>query len=88
MVEFNRCKGEPVLWHFIQLRSWVTDDLNAGLLQHPSMCGILNFDRRNDLREMHNLIDDIRFTGVRRKIHMTALMDYMDKIRDPFRGYQ
>ena len=36
---------------------------------------------------MHNLIDDIRFADVRSKMH-DALLDYMDKIRDPFRSYQ
>ena len=29
----------------------------------------------------------IRFADVRRKMH-DALLDYMDKIRDPFRSYQ
>ncbi len=33
------------------------------------------------------LIDDIRFADVRSKMH-DALLDYMDKIRDPFRSYQ
>ena len=45
------------------------------------------YDRRNDPNEMHNLIDDIRFADVRSKMH-DALLDYMDKIRDPFRSYQ
>lgn len=36
---------------------------------------------------MHNLIDDIRFADDRSKMH-DALLDYMDKIRDPFRSYQ
>ncbi|XPE67165.1 hypothetical protein ACNKHR_13080 [Shigella flexneri] len=45
------------------------------------------YDRRHDPNEMHNLIDDIRFADVRSKMH-DALLDYMDKIRDPFRSYQ
>ncbi len=44
-------------------------------------------NRRNDPNEMHNLIDDLHFADVRSKMH-DALLDYMDKIRDPFRSYQ
>src|SRR5690606_37590925 len=45
------------------------------------------YDRRNDPNEMHNLIDSPRYAEQRNQLH-DALLDYMDKIRDPFRTYQ
>lgn len=85
MVEFNRYEIEhDSFGGFIPVRCWVTDDfkLVLNLFTSDEL-----YDRRNDLNEMHNLIDDIRFADVRRKMH-DALLDYMDKIRDPFRSYQ
>ncbi len=67
------------------MRCWVTDDFKLVLNLFTS--DELYEDRRNDPNEMHNLIDDIRFADVRSKMH-DALLDYMDKIRDPFRSYQ
>ena len=78
MVEFNRYEIEhDSFGGFIPVRCWVTDDFKL----------VLNLFTRNDPNEMHNLIDDIRFADVRSKMH-DALLDYMDKIRDPFRSYQ
>ncbi len=85
MVEFNRYEIEhDSFGGFIPVRCWVTDDfkLVLNLFTSDEL-----YDRRNDSNEMHNLIDDIRFADVRRKMH-DALLDYMDKIRDPFRSYQ
>ncbi|MDC4427265.1 DUF4976 domain-containing protein, partial [Acinetobacter baumannii] len=85
MVEFNRYEIEhDSFGGFIPVRCWVTDDFKLVLNLFTSY---ELYDRRNDLNEMHNLIDDIRFADVRRKMH-DALLDYMDKIRDPFRSYQ
>ena len=85
MVEFNRYEIEhDSFGGFIPVRCWVTDDfkLVLNLFTSDEL-----YDRRNDPNEMHNLIDDIRFADVRSKMH-DALLDYMDKIRDPFRSYQ
>lgn len=84
MVEFNRYEIEhDSFGGFIPVRCWVTDDfkLVLNLFTSDEL-----YDRRNDPNEMHNLIDDIRFADVRSKMH-DALLDYMDKIRDPFRSY-
>ena len=85
MVEFNRYEIEhDSFGGFIPVRCWVTDDfkLVLNLFTSDEL-----YDRRNDPNEMHNLIDDIHFADVRSKMH-DALLDYMDKIRDPFRSYQ
>lgn len=85
MVEFNRYEIEhDSFGGFIPVRCWVTDDfkLVLNLFTSDEL-----YDRRNDPNEMHNLIDDAHFADVRSKMH-DALLDYMDKIRDPFRSYQ
>lgn len=85
LVEFNRYEIEhDSFGGFIPVRCWVTDDfkLVLNLFTSDEL-----YDRRNDPNEMHNLIDDIHFADVRSKMH-DALLDYMDKIRDPFRSYQ
>lgn len=84
-MEFNRYEIEhDSFGGFIPVRCWVTDDfkLVLNLFTSDEL-----YDRRNDQNEMHNLIDDIHFADVRSKMH-DALLDYMDKIRDPFRSYQ
>ncbi len=84
-MEFNRYEIEhDSFGGFIPVRCWVTDDfkLVLNLFTSDEL-----YDRRNDPNEMHNLIDDIHFADVRSKMH-DALLDYMDKIRDPFRSYQ
>ncbi len=84
LVEFNRYEIEhDSFGGFIPVRCWVTDDfkLVLNLFTSDEL-----YDRRNDPNEMHNPIDDIHFADVRSKMH-DALLDYMDKIRDPFRSY-
>ena len=45
------------------------------------------YDTKVDPDELHNLIEDERYTEERNRLH-DALIDNMDKTRDPFRGYQ
>lgn len=84
MVEFNRYEIEyDSFGGFISVRCWVTDDFK---LVFNFFISDEFYDRRNDLNEMYNLIDDIRFVDVRSKMY-DVLLDYMDKIRDSFRSY-
>lgn len=85
MVEFNRYEIEhDSFGGFIPVRCWVTDDwkLVLNLFTSDEL-----YDRRNDPDELHNLIDSPQLADVRCQMH-DALLDYMDKIRDPFRTYQ
>ena len=45
------------------------------------------YDRHNDPDELHNLIESADYAQIRNDLH-DSLLDYMDKIRDPFRSYQ
>ena len=45
------------------------------------------YDLENDPSEMNNLIDDPRYVDERNSIH-DAILDEMDRIRDPFRSYR
>ncbi len=85
MVEFNRYEIEhDSFGGFIPVRCWVTDDwkLVLNLFTSDEL-----YDRRNDPDELHNQIDSPQLADVRCQMH-DALLDYMDKIRDPFRTYQ
>jgi uncharacterized sulfatase len=85
MVEFNRYEIEhDSFGGFIPVRGWVTDRYKfvLNLFTTDEL-----YDRHNDINEMHNLIDHPDFSGIRDGLH-DQLMDYMDKIRDPFRSYQ
>lgn len=85
MVEFNRYEIEhDSFGGFIPVRCWVTDALKLvlNLFTTDEL-----YDRHNDPNEMRNLIDDPRYIAPRDRMH-DALLDYMDKIRDPFRTYQ
>lgn len=85
MVEFNRYEIEhDSFGGFIPVRGWVTNrfKLVLNLFTSDEL-----YDRQNDPNEMHNLIDDPHHADERNRLH-DQLMDYMDKIRDPFRSYQ
>ena len=85
MVEFNRYEIEhDSFGGFIPVRCWVTDEykLVLNLFTSDEL-----YDRKNDQDELHNLIDVHEFADVRYRMH-DAPLDYMDKIRDPFRTYQ
>lgn len=85
MVEFNRYEIEhDSFGGFIPVRCWVTDHykLVLNLFTSDEL-----YDRHTDPHEMHNLINDPQHAQVRDVLH-DALLDYMDKIRDPFRTYQ
>lgn len=66
------------------MRCWVTDEykLVLNLFTSDEL-----YDRKNDPDELYNLIDRPDFADVRCQMH-DALLNYMDKIRDPFRTYQ
>ena len=85
MVEFNRYEIEhDSFGGFIPVRAWVTEGykLVLNLFTSDEL-----YDRHNDPNEMHNLINDERYAQIRDGLH-DALLDYMDRIRDPFRSYQ
>ncbi len=85
MVEFNRYEIEhDSFGGFIPVRCWVTDrfKLVLNLFSSDEL-----YDRHGDPQEMHNLIDDPRYAEQRNQLH-DALLDYMDRIRDPFRTWQ
>lgn len=85
MVEFNRYEIEhDSFGGFIPVRGWVTDGYKfvLNLFTSDEL-----YDRHNDKNEMHNLIDNPDYADIRNTLH-DQLMDYMDKIRDPFRSYQ
>lgn len=85
MVEFNRYEIEhDSFGGFIPVRCWVTDrwKLVLNLFTSDEL-----YDRINDPDELENLIDASELADVRRRMH-DALLEYMDKIRDPFRTYQ
>lgn len=85
MVEFNRYEIEhDSFGGFIPMRSWVTDKykLVVNLFDEDEL-----YDRHNDPQEMVNLIDNPDYSNVRDGLH-DSLLAYMDRIRDPFRGYQ
>lgn len=85
MVEFHRYEIEhDSFGGFIPVRCWVTDrwKLVLNLLTSDEL-----YDRHNDKDEMHNLINQTEYATVRNHLH-DQLLDYMDKIRDPFRSYQ
>lgn len=85
MVEFNRYEIEhDSFGGFIPVRGWVTHrfKLVLNLFTSDEL-----YDRQQDPDEMHNLIDDPAYAQQRDILH-DQLLDYMDKIRDPFRTYQ
>ena len=85
MVEFNRYEIEhDSFGGFIPVRCWVTDEykLVLNLFTSDEL-----YDRKNDPDELYNLINRPDFADVRCQMH-DALLNYMDKIRDPFRTYQ
>mgnify|MGYP001135506930 CR=1 FL=1 len=85
MVEFNRYEIEhDSFGGFIPVRGWVTPrfKLVLNLFTSDEL-----YDRQHDPDEMHNLIDDPNYAAERDALH-DELLDYMDKIRDPFRSYQ
>ncbi|QCT19118.1 DUF4976 domain-containing protein [Jejubacter calystegiae] len=85
MVEFNRYEIEhDSFGGFIPVRCWVTNrfKLVLNLFSSDEL-----YDRHADPQEMHNLIDDSRYAEQRNQLH-DALLDYMDRIRDPFRTWQ
>ncbi len=45
------------------------------------------YDTQEDPDELHNLINDERYTEVKEKLH-DLILENMNKTRDPFRGYQ
>ncbi len=85
MVEFNRYEIEhDSFGGFIPVRCWVTDryKLVLNLFTSDEL-----YDRHQDPDELYNLIDDPALMAARNGLH-DELLDYMDKIRDPFRTYQ
>ena len=85
MVEFNRYEIEhDSFGGFIPVRCWVEDrwKLVLNLFTSDEL-----YDRHSDPDELHNLIENADYAKVRDELH-DKLMDYMDKIRDPFRTYQ
>ena len=85
MVEFNRYEIEhDSFGGFIPVRCWVEDrwKLVLNLFTSDEL-----YDRHNDPDELHNLIENADYAKVRDGLH-DKLLDYMDKIRDPFRTYQ
>lgn len=85
MVEFNRYEIEhDSFGGFIPVRCWVTErfKLVLNLFTSDEL-----YDRVNDPDELNNLINRAEFADIRDKLH-DDLLDYMDKIRDPFRTYQ
>ncbi|BDH47737.1 putative sulfatase YidJ [Salmonella enterica subsp. enterica serovar Choleraesuis] len=85
MVEFNRYEIEhDSFGGFIPVRCWVSGDykLVINLFTSDEL-----YDRNNDPDELHNLINDPDFSAQRDAMH-DMLLNYMDKIRDPFRSYQ
>lgn len=85
MVEFNRYEIEhDSFGGFIPVRCWVTDrwKLVLNLFTSDEL-----YDRHNDSHELHNRIDDEALAITRNALH-DQLLDYMDRIRDPFRSYQ
>lgn len=85
MIEFNRYEIEhDSFGGFIPVRCWVTEDykLVINLFTTDEL-----YDRHNDPDELNNLIDSPELAGIRDQMHDT-LLNFMDKIRDPFRSYQ
>ncbi|KGT94374.1 hypothetical protein NG99_09485 [Erwinia typographi] len=85
MVEFNRYEIEhDSFGGFIPVRCWVTSrfKLTINLFTSDEL-----YDRHADPEEIHNLIDHPDFAAERNQLH-DALLDYMERIRDPFRSYQ
>jgi uncharacterized sulfatase len=85
MVEFNRYEIEhDSFGGFIPMRAWVTNDLKLviNLFDDDEL-----YDRRNDPEELVNLIDDADYAERRNVMH-DDLLNYMDRIRDPFRSYR
>ncbi|WP_158781189.1 sulfatase-like hydrolase/transferase [Pantoea sp. BAV 3049] len=85
MVEFNRYEIEhDSFGGFIPVRCWVTSrfKLVINLFTSDEL-----YDRDADPEEVCNLIDDPRFATERNQLH-DQLLNYMERIRDPFRSYQ
>ncbi|WP_213990302.1 sulfatase-like hydrolase/transferase [Sodalis sp. dw_96] len=85
MVEFNRYEIEhDSFGGFIPMRAWVTAEykLVINLFDEDEL-----YDRVRDPEEMVNLIHYEEYHERRDRLH-DALLAYMDRIRDPFRGYQ
>ncbi|WP_034913673.1 sulfatase-like hydrolase/transferase [Erwinia sp. 9145] len=85
MVEFNRYEIEhDSFGGFIPMRAWVSNELKLviNLFDEDEL-----YDRKADPDEMNNVIDDPRYAARRDALHDT-LLDYMDRIRDPFRSYR
>ncbi len=85
MVEFNRYEVEhDSFGGFIPVRCWISSQykLVLNLFTSDEL-----YDRINDPDELHNLIEAPQLEVVRNQMH-DELLDYMDKIRDPFRTYQ
>ena len=69
---------------FQPMRAVVTDGykLAVHLLDGDEM-----YDTAKDPYELHNVIDDAAYASVRDRLH-DELIDWMNRTRDPFRGYQ
>lgn len=69
---------------FQPMRAVITDayKLTLHLLDRDEL-----YDVRQDLHNMKNRIDDPALAAVRNELH-DELLDWMNRTRDPFRGYQ